>query len=272
MKEKKAKVIRTKEEKRARAKKAIVRTAVCVYVLLTVLLAVYSVTGIVRWNLEKESALAKPKPQTGVFEQIDFDADIELDEDYQNELLYMTYTDSEVLAVTITDGDFAEYDENLVFFNDYFTCLRKGEYERYDTFFTKSYFEDNEHTDLEFGFTKQRIYDIFITKTSKGYEEDGNVYRTYEVKYKIMKNDGTFRNDIGSDETRAQYITLVTNENGTFIRRITYNMYGLDFDFSSKATESERIAGVCAIVCAVIFIAVISARKLKAKRKDGEKE
>lgn len=269
MKEKK---IRTKEEKRARAKKAIIRTAAVIYVLLCVLLAVYSATGIVKWNLERDIYLQKPTPQTGVFSEIDFDADITKDEDYQKELLYITYSDNGIATVTVTDGNFEQHDKNLVFFNEYFTCLREGKFKEYDTFFTKSYFDENEHTDIDFGFTKQRIYDIVITKTSAGYEEDGNTYRTYEVKYKIMKNDGTFRNDIGSDETRAQYITLVTNENGTFIRRITYNMYGIDFDFSGKSIESEKTAGVCAIVGIVLFLIVLVAVKIKkARRKSEEK-
>lgn len=258
---------RTKEEKRALAKKAITRTAAVIFLALIVLLAVYSATGIIKWKLEMESFLQKPTPQTGVFSEIDFDADISLDEDYQKELLYITYTANEMLSTTITDENFEELDKNLVFFNEYFECLKAGDFERYDTFFTKSYFEENEHTDLSFGFTKQRIYDIYITRTSSGYEEDGNVYRTYEVKYKIMKNDGTFRNDIGSDEQRPQYITLVTNENGTFIRRITYNKYGLDFDFSKKAIENEKIAGVCAIAGLVLFVIILIVKKKKALKK-----
>lgn len=263
MKEKKT---RTKEEKRALSKKVIIRTFAVLFLTLCVLLGVYSVMGITQWHLEKENALQKPTPQNGVFAEIDFDADITKDEDYQKKLLYITYTENEVISATITDGNFEEYDKNLVFFNEYFECLRAGDFERYDTFFTKSYFEDNEHTDLSFGFTAQRIYDILITKTSRGYEEDGNVYRTYEVKYKIMKNDGTFRNDIGPDEQRPQYITLVTNENGTFIRRITYNKYGLDFDFSKKAIESEKTAGICAATGLVIFvIAFIVAKKRKRR-------
>lgn len=264
MKEKK---IKTAEEKRAFAKKAIIRTAAVIYVLLCLLLAVYSVTGIVEWKLEKDTVLEKPKAQSGVFFDADFNADISKDEDYQKELLYITYTDSDVLKTTITEGNFEEYDKNLVFFNEYFTCLCEGDFERYDTFFTKSYFDENEHTDLELGFTKQRIYDIFITKTSSGYEENGNTYRTYEVKYKIMKNDGTFRNDIGSDEQRPQYITLVTSENGTFIRRITYNKYGLDFDFSGKSVESEKTAGICAVVGLALFVIVAVLLKRKKARK-----
>ncbi len=271
MKEKK---IKTAEEKRSFAKKAIIRTSAVIFLLVLVLLATYCVTGIVDWKMKRDLYLEKPSAQTGVFEQIDFEADISGDEDYQKELLYITYTDNEVLTVTVTDGNFEEYDKNLVFFDEYFTCLREGDFEKYDTFFTKSYFEENEHTDLEFGFTQQRIYDIFITKTSVGYEESGNNYRTYEVKYKIMKNDGTFRNDIGSDEQRAQYITLVTNDEGTFIRRITYNKYGLDFDYSEKAIALEKTAGICSIVGLVIFFAIafISKRRKVRKAQSGDEK
>jgi len=266
MKEKK---IKTAEEKRAFKKKLILCAVAALYVILCILLAVYSASGIIKWKLEKDALSQKPASQSGVFCEIDFDADVSKDEDYQKKLLYITYTDSEVLSVTITDGNFKEYDENLVFFNEYFTCLREGDFERYDTFFTSSYFDENEHTDLDYGFTGQRIYDIFITKTSSGYEQDGNVYRTYEVKYKIMKNDGTFRNDIASDEQRPQYITLVTNENGTFIRRITYNKYGLDFDFSQKAIQNEKTAGICAAVGLILFVTVFTALKIRKRKKSG---
>jgi hypothetical protein len=81
--------------------------------------------------------------------------------------------------------------------------------------FSKEYFRSNPAKEA---FTMQKIYDSQITKYSTEEIETTNGNYTkyiYIVEYRILKNNGTFRNDIG-DGSRAQYITI-TNKSGEFL-------------------------------------------------------
>ncbi len=68
-------------------------------------------------------------------------------------------------------------------------------------------------------FTQQQIYNIKLTHHSiKSVTSDnGKVYQeqVYIVEYMINENNGTFRDDIGSNESRKQYYVF-TDESGEF--------------------------------------------------------
>ena len=50
----------------------------------------------------------------------------------------------------------------------------------------------------------QKVYDINITFVDRqGDSDDGVTYEFYEVRYKILYNNGTYRDDIGAGEVRA---------------------------------------------------------------------
>ena len=257
--------MKTKTTK-AKTNKIILRVFSAVYILLCLILLVYSVTGMVSWKLQKDAYISKPIEQSGVFYDADFESDLSQDEEYQQKMLYITYSDSTgAVRETITDENYELHDKNLVFFAKYFQMLRNGDYENFDTLFTNSYFDVNEHTDLSFGFTKQRIYDIVINYAS-AYEQGAKTFTTYEVVYKIMKNDGTFRNDIASDQSRPQYITLVSSDDGTFISRIAYS-YNPTFNYSVKAIETEIYAAIFAVSGIILFFAILIVLKIKRKKR-----
>jgi hypothetical protein len=63
----------------------------------------------------------------------------------------------------------------------------------------------------------QRLYDIKITKvneTVKSGETGKYTQYEYEVEYKIRLNDGTYRTDIGHDESKKQYFILSDSVTG----------------------------------------------------------
>jgi hypothetical protein len=74
----------------------------------------------------------------------------------------------------------------------------------------------------------QRIYDIKFTKVSETTvpgEKGKYTQYEYEVEYKISRNDGLFRTDIGSDESKKQYFILSdsTSENVLIDQILDYN-------------------------------------------------
>ena len=66
------------------------------------------------------------------------------------------------------------------------------------------------------------IYDITVEKLSENYKDGNTVYK-YNVSYKIYRNNGTFRNDIGSDGSKTLMFTLIGD--GTQVKIDAINYY-----------------------------------------------
>lgn len=148
----------------------------------------------------------------------EYDVDITKNEKYMELNTYVQYK-SGAETYTIIDGDYAAYGKAVEFFGNYFELVKKGDTEAYNELFTDHYYETNEKY---YRFAPQKIYDILIEKLSSS---DSESKFEFNVSYKIYRNDGTFRNDIGSDASKTLYYELVT-ENGVLkIDRITNYIY-----------------------------------------------
>ncbi len=164
----------------------------------------------------------------------DYDADILKDEDYlklNREILYCAPTGYEYY---ISRDNFETLSASQKFFVEYFEILIGGKYEEYQNLFAKGYLKNPEGFEKNPNrkFTKQRIYDINVTflgesDNTKNYTYDGKkcAFSFYEVKYSILKNDGTFRRDLAERAQRPLIFELVTflegeNEGKTFIKNL----------------------------------------------------
>lgn len=121
-------------------------------------------------------------------------------------------------TIALTEEDFANQTADVQFFQNYFNLAIMGEYEAYNALFTENYYKSNEPY---YSFTQQMIYDIKIEKLGEGTVRGMNSY-SYNVSYKIHKNNGTFRNDIGSDGSKTLNFTLVDQEGSILIDTIDY--------------------------------------------------
>ncbi len=136
------------------------------------------------------------------------------------------FTDSEYLAkdrtLYYTDemgqrwqitGDSEPADIGPVFFNLYFHALEQGDHETLNSLYAE-HFED--HT----SFTPQRTYARELKYLYDSKIDDSTFSITYSLDYNIMKNDGSFRRDIGSDMSRTQYITLYYTADDAWIEEV----------------------------------------------------
>lgn len=114
--------------------------------------------------------------------------------------------------------DSADNTPDIDFFIEYFDCAINGRYNEYNDMFTENYYKTNEPY---IRFAPQMIYDISIEKLSESYS-NGKTNYTYNVTYRIYKNNGTFRNDIGSDGAKTLFFALVEDNGEVKIDRITY--------------------------------------------------
>ncbi len=154
------------------------------------------------------------------FEEPDYDADIFEDASYLDLNRYIEYSSPDGVSVTVTDGNYGKYHEALHLFASYFDALMMGDAEALAALHGEAY--KAEHP-LPERFTMQRVYDINVALKSTVISEEADTYGdkifVFRVAYKIMKNDGTFRSDMGSGEalpllfevTMRGDTTLITN-------------------------------------------------------------
>ena len=167
------------------------------------------------------------EPKSYIFYEPDQNADIYADPDYQAVVSHLYY-ERDGIKTCITDGNYEKYGKPVIFFSKYFDALKAGNTEAFNSLHSQRYFENNrECTDI----APQRLYDITLTylfERDMADEIYGEVTKyVFETKYMIMKNDGTFRSDIGSDASRKLYLEVIETQSGDFFVDACGDKYNL---------------------------------------------
>ncbi len=156
-----------------------------------------------------------------------YDIDITYDTVYMNRDRYITYSEGGVSTIISEYSN--EFGAAGEFFLRYFSCLTSGDAEGYNSLFLDEYFDGEDTVPYE-RFTMQRVYDITVEKLSESLIEDGDyegcTRTVYKVGYKIMHNDGTFRDDMPSDTVVPRLLETISgglNVKISAIAKITYN-------------------------------------------------
>lgn len=138
----------------------------------------------------------------------DYNYDIKNDEAYMDIDKYIAYTEGGVTLYLMNDAEIIKAGENVFMFKLFFDSIINGNAELYNSFFSEEYLKkQSEKSD----FTMQRIYDIRIEFYDKNVLSSTQTEYRYVISYKIMKNDGTFRRDIGSDMFKPQLFTVLVS-------------------------------------------------------------
>lgn len=151
---------------------------------------------------------------------------VELINDYALEF----YVDSNT-ALKLPEDDLYEYGGDLaVFFYDYFTDIRNGNCDAYYSYFDK---RSLQYKNKNHQFTPQKIYDISVKPLIILPELDSEEYSWViesgiepiyvEVKYRIRRNNGTFRYDVGSDTLKPRIYMLYQTDKSYKIINIVSN-------------------------------------------------
>ena len=130
-----------------------------------------------------------------------------------------------------------------VLFYNYFENLKDGDYQRYYSLFTDRYKEEygntNPFTKKELKYTPQKVYNIKVTLLQSTFLENGNANGEYvgstihyfDVEYCIKDNNGTYRRDILSNESRALVFEVIETNGKPLIN---------DISFYRSANKSEK--------------------------------
>ena len=177
-----------------------------------------------RKSFRKSVFSAKSNPRAfgskalNVIHPSDYDLDVEADEHYMGLDRYIHIKrGNEEFA--ITDGNYAVWGETIEFFHRYFQAAIYADVETYNSLFTEKYYKAVEPYEF---FAPQMIYGITLEQLAEN--NDGSY--VYNVTYAIYRNDGTFRNDIGSDAFKTLIFYLVPTADGIRIDAIDYYRQG----------------------------------------------
>ena len=155
------------------------------------------------------------------FEEPDYEADIFKDPAYLDLNRYIEYSSPDGVSVTVVDGAYGRYHEALHIFASYFDALMNGDTKALAALYSEECLAEHPIPEQ---FTMQRVYDINVSLKSAVISEEEDTYGdkiyVFRVTYKIMKNDGTFRADMGSGEALPQLFEVTVCGDSTLITDI----------------------------------------------------
>ncbi len=155
--------------------------------------------------------LYKPDWNTNIFERAD----------YLDKNRYLTFAEGG-MELTLVDGNYSEYGDEVQLLADYFDALMQGDAEKVCSFYADSYFESHDRWEK---ITMQKLYDMKVEFLNKK-ESESTIEYYYRVSYKIMENDGTFRDDLISDAVKAQFYVITDFGYEMKITDVSYKYQG----------------------------------------------
>ena len=143
--------------------------------------------------------------QSYVFYPADYDVNIMEDKEYLDLDRSIYYYDPSTGMTSNSFDDVpSSYNQFAAAIADYLNYAIEGKYKAINSMFSDLYYENGGKDKIEF--TQQRLYDMLISYN--GPTEGREDSFVFTVEYKIMKNDGTFRSDMGSDCSKKEIFTV----------------------------------------------------------------
>lgn len=205
---------RAARESTRRLKRNMIIVLVCMVVFAVVAIPLINVLENIQ-NGGAEQETGKLPPSSIIFATPDYEYDIMEDQDYLQLNRRIYHCDERSgLTEELTDKNITGYGPAAVVLREAINAIIAGDADAYNELFSDNYYANH---DPEAPFTMQRLYDIKLTKINesvKSGEKGKYTQYEYEVEYKIRLNDGTYRTDIGHDESKKQYFILSDSVTG----------------------------------------------------------
>lgn len=216
---------RQAKESTRRLKRSMIIVIICMAVFVAVAFPLISFLDRLQSGQTEEET--KPLPPSSInFATPDYEYNIMEDNDYLqlNRRIYIC-DERSGMTEELTDQNITGYGPSAAVLRDCINAIIAGDADAYNALFSDNYFSNH---DPEAPFTMQRLYDIKLTKvneTTVQGEKGAYTQYEYEVEYKIRLNDGTYRTDIGHDESKKQYFILSdsTSEEVLIDRILNFN-------------------------------------------------
>lgn len=132
--------------------------------------------------------------------------------EYEQQIRDIYYKNKDGVETLITHENYRQTgDSAAVLFGDYIDAVKNGDSGAYAACFSERYDFENgmdRFASGEESFPPQRLYDIHIEQLDSLYDEaTGITAGLFDVRYRIYKNTGDFRNDITDDMAPLLFVT-----------------------------------------------------------------
>lgn len=208
-----------KAQDKKRVKKVFIIAACVFTAALLLALGAELAASLIRKRSESDAASRREAEESGIFFfEPDYGENIFEDEVYLalDRNIRFNYMGEEIL---LTEQTALRRGGAAQLFHDYFGCIINGDYKAYPGFFTDEY-KKSPYAEIPERFTMQKLCDIGVKLYDRRQNDDGVITEIYEVRYAIFENNGTFRRDIPSMETRTLVFELVFEDGTPLINSI----------------------------------------------------
>lgn len=250
--------IKERAQKKKKAKKAVMSIFA---VIIGFILLYYAITFILGLILKKDPV--NQKDQQYIFWEADFDEDITRDIEYMELDRSIYFTDTAMGMTSNSPDDIPQTCRDYVnVISDYIESAIIGDSVKLNNLFSEKFFELGGEEKTEF--TPQKIYNINITSSEfTSVLEGQETYPSYTfwVTYMIRHNNGTFRNDMGSDCTRKELFQVTKRGEDYKIDTISV------FKTVPTGKESDINCGSCTVSVAAVMPLILSTCILLQKNK-----
>lgn len=209
-------------EKQKQTNRKKLKTAVLSVGIVLVVLALLAFGLSALLNAVKEPAATSSSLPDHAFYEPDYEKNIFEDEAYRkldSSVLYMDFGTGE----TLTEQNYQTVGVASAFFYTYFQAVINGDARTYRSLLSDTYIEEKQPPER---FTMQMLYDISVNQIQRSstaqYQGKEVTAYYFSVSYRIFRNDGTFRNDVGSNQSTTQYYELYAVD-GTFLLNAVAN-------------------------------------------------
>lgn len=228
------------------------------------MLLIYGLSSMISLNLE-DFLYEEVNPGNSVMPyEPDFEENIFEDKKYMDLDRNIYYSESSTgVTLSIDETNYATYGGAVPFMFEYINSIINGQTNFYNECYNDLYIQA---VGKQSAFTMQKLYDIEFCILNSGTDSlSGKDYVKLWLDYKIMENNITLRNDIGSDVCRRQYLTLVKEENGS------YKIQAVEYENIKPVKQLilSRAIGLIAttVVVIAVTITLIVVWTVKKKRK-----
>ncbi len=202
------------------AKRKLIIIIMAIAVVMLILIGAVLIINMIEAN-EKSDEKYEEETVEYDFYPANFEENILEDSDYAKYISegFIKYADSNTgLTEGIDNNSSKTYSASTQLMVDLIYDIIEGDYKSYNEYFNEEYYK---HREPKQAFTMQRLYDVRLTYMGEEKSEDDNYTKfLYCLEYRIDKNNGTFRKDIG-DGSKKQYFTLVSSSGTIKIKSVS---------------------------------------------------
>ena len=177
---------------------------------------------------EDEKKPYVPPRADAEFAPIDWSGDVWSDQQYIDEYdRDVYYRDASSILHLLSDDDYERCGDEAAFIYEVLTCIREGDANGYNAALSEYY---KSAVGTKASFTEQKLYDVRYEIDRYVDGGEAGILTSYYVYFRIKNNNGTFRDDVGSDELRRMTYYLRETDLGWEIYTITYQDFGVKND------------------------------------------